>query len=261
MHSARRSILALATAAALAVPGLAQAQFVPPSSGTPPPPPPTTSTPAPAPAPSTATTPPGSTEMHRHHHHHATEHGKDNRPTGFSVGIGAGWTFPAQVLSPGTVSVRIRFNKSLALEPTLSLSFGNGSTENVVPGSDTIDRLADYHLGLGVNLRYAMMQAGNLDLVGIGGVLFDNQGHQVDPNGPNNITQEIDTTIGLGYGVGIEWYFARHLSFSADAMNPILSYGVKAQSQPSQKMSTTTTTFSLGLIWSPTVRLLFHVYF
>ncbi len=247
MSNLRRYVVALGLVSALAVPGLARAQFVPPADDSAPPPPPPS-----------ASTPPASTQMHAH----TAGPAKDNRPTGMSVGIGAGWTFPAQVLSPSTVSVRIRFNDSLALEPTLALSFGSGATENVAPNVDTVDRLADYEVGLGVNLRYVLARAGNLDFQGLAGIGFDNQGHQTDPNGPNNLTREVDTTLGLNYGIAIEWYFARHLSFSADAMNPIVSYSVKSQVAPGPpQVSSTTSSFSLGLVWSPTVRLLFHVYF
>ncbi|MFZ5469835.1 MAG: hypothetical protein ACOZIN_10405, partial [Myxococcota bacterium] len=44
----------------------------------------------------------------------------DVRDADAAVGIGAGWTFPEEILRPNTVSARLRFGK-FAIEPGVSL--------------------------------------------------------------------------------------------------------------------------------------------
>src|ERR1043166_2637399 len=68
----------------------------------------TTTTTTTAPATPTTTTP--TTTAH------------DNRPTDTSIGVGVGWFFPGDVLSPNTASVRIAFPHLVTIEPFVDVS-------------------------------------------------------------------------------------------------------------------------------------------
>ncbi|MFZ5470111.1 MAG: outer membrane beta-barrel protein, partial [Myxococcota bacterium] len=203
-----------------------------------------------------------------------------------AVGIGAGWTFPEEILRPNTVSARLRFGK-FAIEPGVSL--GGGGSGNKATSTRTIEgqppvesssenRAGDIDLSVGANVGYRLARRGPVDLAAIGGVSlgFGNETENLgvdDPANPHTVRTSTFSAA-LSWGIGVEWFFAKHLGLSASATNPLLGYSSTSTREDETQTTgganpTTITTVTqgstggttIGVVFRPTVRAMFHLYF
>ena len=66
-------------------------------------------------------------------------------------------------------------------------------------------------------------------------------------------------TFGVGYGVGIAYWISRHWNFSMSVTNPLVSYSQsKRQIGPNMNAKSSDTT--IGLVFSPGVFMMIHLY-
>lgn len=183
------------------------------------------------------------------------------RPEPFSLGIGAGWIFPADLRQPTVGSARFLVSEPLTLEASVVLGLGSGSLTTVQPGDDTTDNSAAFLVNLGLDVRYALMMRDSANLVLIGGALFGMNGLETDPEGPDNLTRTTNTRLDLHYGFGVDWYLTRHLGLSADAMNSLVTFDSQSDENPAAEVTVTDSQLNAGLVWNPSVRVMLHFWF
>ena len=81
----------------------------------------------------------------------------------------------------------------------------------------------------------------------------------IDPDGPDNAVDVQAISLAVVWGFSVEWFFKQHMTLSFDALNPaILLDTTKASAGD---VDATSSTSSLGAVFNPTVRLMFHMYF
>lgn len=214
----------------------------------------------------------------------AQEAATDNRPQGFTVGLGAGWATPIRVLEPNAVSARFRVGP-VTFEPSLEVRGLSGSDDNsgttTFPGqppseTNSVDRNSGFNAGINTDVRYPVISRGPVDFLVIGGVGFATQSSTQDRN-VENAAGDIDrsrvngTALSVGWGLGAEWFFHRNFSFSADVRNPLFRLAkTSTTTETKQAVGTESLTTSnrvestdldYGVVFSPTVRAMFHFYF
>lgn len=205
------------------------------------------------------------------------------RPEGMTVGVGAGWAFPNSILEPNTVSVRVKLSPMLALEPVANLGGNTGGA--ITTGSVTVGGTTDsdtdedtnggLNLGIGGNVRYSFGSFGPVDFVGIGGIGFNYGSNTVNRDVQETGLVDRTTTSSIGatlnWGLGVEWFLSRNVVLSADAHNPLVSWTQTTVNNVQQdntgtepvaaQTETVNRTLNYGLIFQPTVRVMFHLYF
>jgi hypothetical protein len=121
------------------------------------------------------------------------------RPEAFSIGIGAGYTFPTNITAPNTATVRFRFESGLTIEPFVNLSASGAlASDSVTESTDSA-----FTLSVGSLVRIPLVTRGKIDLNVLGGasIGFTNS----NPEGPDNtsrafsasLTWASDSTTGL----------------------------------------------------------------
>jgi len=187
---------------------------------------------------------------------------RDHRPALRSIGIGAGFQFPADFTMPSVVSVRLRWTSSLTFEPIFSVS---GSTVSDVTttagGMETENEVSTFGVEFTTAVRLRLASRGPIDFVVIAlpGVTWSKR--TTDPNGPDNATEETTTSFGVGWGIGLEWFLRPHWSLSFDAANPLFSIVKTEMDRPMMLSDTSRTTTNIGATFDPVVRLMGHLYF
>ncbi|MHB8874360.1 MAG: outer membrane beta-barrel protein [Myxococcaceae bacterium] len=205
------------------------------------------------------------------------------RPEGTSLGVAAGWAFPQSLLEPNTLGARVRLS-TLTLEPNVRLGGLSGSraqsSSTTLPGiptaeAKTQDRNGGYDLLVGTNLRYPVLARGPVDLIALVGA---NLGlTRTTKDSDVTATDQVDRqttsgfSAGLSWGLGLEWFFARNLSLSADVQNPLITYSSTTLSTHREQpvlndkqisdTETTTTALDGAVTFRPTVRLQVCLYF
>ena len=200
---------------------------------------------APAPEPSEETTPPDPPAAS------VDAAGSPNRPEGMSMGIGVGYSIPAQLLEPNLASVRFRFPSGLTVEPTLVLSTTRSTVEVGPAETETESGEATF----AANLRFPLAGRGKIDLVLIGGagLTYNKQ----SPDGPDNDTTS--ATFALSWGLGLDYWPKQSWCLSASATNPLFAFTRTRQEMAPQDQKTTTLTF--GAIFDPGVFVTLHMFF
>jgi hypothetical protein len=266
----RSLLVCLSTCLAIAtVPARAFAQVAPtPPPGPPPPPahpdtpPPEPEVPAvPAPQPPPEPPPPSShPDDSRHHAHtHHREHHRRRHPgqrlPGFAVGIGAGWTLPGDIDTLNTAGVRIRTPLGIAFEPRVVLAVGRERVSPGVSNSDDVDK--SVRLVLETTARFHLAQRGRMDFLMIGGFGVGFQSE--DPEGVSNIHNS--TTLSGLWGVAIDYWITRHLSFSLTARTPVLAVVKDVMELPGPGNDLKQTNTALQLAFEPTINMMVHLFF
>jgi len=230
----------LVSAALLLVPSLALAQ--PAGGGDEPPPPP------PPPNPVVTQPPPPPPPQPQPVAKEGTE---EHHPDKLAIAIGLGYLLPTSLETPNVTSVRLRLPSGLTFEPRVA--FANESQTSGMTGAETTTSTTE--LGLGALIRYPVIKSGRVDLEAVGSVDVDNT--KVDPDGADNNTTT--TTIGVSWGLAINYWITKHWDLSLTAENPLFSYSKQTQEQAGG-METTTSTTNVGLIFEPVVFLMVHLY-
>lgn len=173
------------------------------------------------------------------------------RPYGFTMGIGAGWDLPSPVDELNTASVRFRLPVGLTLEPRVELSTSSDRSEfGAVDVENTFTALT-----LAVTARWPLLSRGPVDWLIVGGAGIDRD--KTDPDGSNNDTT--DTTLGLLWGLGVEYWFGPRWVLSATATNPVLSRRTVKTESVGDDMKQTTT--SVGAVFDPDVIVMLHLFY
>ena len=239
----KRSTWALALISITATSGLAVAQpepepgAPPPEPVVPPPEPPQPPRP-PAPPPSTAPDAPVAATT--------------GRPEGMAIGIGLGYVLPTSVETPNTTSVRLRLPSGLTFEPQVTL--GNTRVSRDAAGVDEKDTSTE--LTLSTAVRIPLVRHGKVELELLGSVGLTSRTD--NPDGADNSTKS--TAIGLGWGVGITYWYSRFWCLSFSAGNPLVSFAKTSREQPAPLAENSTTTTTIGAIFDPTVAIMIHLF-
>ena len=69
------------------------------------------------------------------------------------------------------------------------------------------------------------------------------------------------TTVGVGWGIGLEWFLRPHWSLSFDALNPLFSIAKTSTDRPLLLSDSSRTVTTYGAVFDPTVRLMAHLFF
>ncbi|HEU5055366.1 MAG TPA: hypothetical protein VFU21_02520 [Kofleriaceae bacterium] len=180
-----------------------------------------------------------------------SEASSPNRPDGMSIGIGAGYSVPAQILEPNLASVRFRFPSGLTLEPTVVLATSRATTE---VGPSEVETEAS-EATFATNVRLPVAGRGKIDLVLIGsaGISYDKQ----SPDGPDNDTST--ATLALAWGLGLDYWPKQSWCLSASATNPLFTFSRTRQEMIPQDQKTTNLAF--GAIFDPGVFVMLHMFF
>ena len=217
-----------------------------PSPAPPPPPPPDTTpappepTPAPAPAAKPAPAPVAVVE-------HAP-----TRPEGTAFALGVGYSLPISLLMPNTTSARLRLSSGLTFEPAFAIA--NSST---TMGSTTTTDMStkDTELSLEALVRFPIISHGKVDLEVLGGLGF--RVHKTNPEGDYNTKTVNDFSV--QYGLAVGYWITPHWQFSLSTLNALVDYSqTKTQTGPAD--STTESASTVGVIFSPSVMMMIHLY-
>jgi len=242
----KRSTWALALISITATGGLAAAQpadpLAPPADPVvePPPTPPTPPTPPQPPQPPPSTGP------------EAPAAGTTGRPEGVAIGIGLGYVLPTSIETPNTTSVRLRLASGLTFEPQVTL--GRSGVTREAGGVDEKDSSTEFTLSTAARIPLVRHGKVELELLGSVGLTTQND----NPNGADNNTKT--TSIGLGWGVGITYWYSRHWCLSFSAGNPLVSFTKATRDQPAPLAESSTTTTAIGAIFDPTVAIMIHLF-
>lgn len=176
----------------------------------------------------------------------------EGRPEGTAFGIGIGYALPTSLETPNTASMRLRFASGLTLEPRVALANTSQTTKNTgVP--DTTDSTSEIQLEGA--LRKAFIKRGRYDFEGIGGARIDVTKN--DPMGDDNTRTTTD--IGLFWGIGVGAWITSHWQFTFSIENPLISFtSTKQENGPGT--STTNSTTNVGVVFSPNVVMMIHLY-
>jgi hypothetical protein len=143
--------------------------------------------------------------------------------------------------------VRIRLASGLTFEPQLAIA---SSTDDTATTSTQQTELT-----LGSLVRYPLRAHNKVDLEAVGNASVSNR--VVDPSGDNN--NRTITTLGLGYGIAIGYWFTAHWNLSLTATNSLLAFS-RTRQETGIGMETTTKITTIGLVFDPQVALMIHLY-
>lgn len=175
----------------------------------------------------------------------------DNRPEGFSIGIGFGYVLPNSLETPNVTSARFRMASGLTFEPVLR--FQQSSVEIDV-GSSTKNK--ENTIEVGSLARYPLKRRRSVDLVLLGGLFVENV--STKPDGDNMDTST--TRFEARYGMAVEFWISQHWQISMSALNTIFRTERVAEEQgPATETVTTTSTF--GAIYDPVISAMVHLYY
>jgi hypothetical protein len=244
----RRGTLLVASLVAAA--RVASAQ---PNSGQPPPPPidSTGTAGPPAPPPDTTTTPPPTPPPPPPSAHIEAEP-EHLGPTELAFGIGFGYQFMQNLETPNAVSASVRLPSGTTFEPFLVVRNTSTTSQNQPAASMTTTTT---ELGLGTLLRLPVIRHTRTEFQVLGTASLDTT--KTHPDVPDSDTH--NTTIDLGWGIGIGLWITRHWQLTFDATNPILTY-TSTSMQTGQSTEDKKSTTDFGLIFDPTVTVMIHLY-
>ena len=186
---------------------------------------------------------------------------KESKPPKTTIGIGVGISAPSSPIGINTASARLRFSEAVTLEPMVGLTLSRAVVDFSDAGGSTETVSTARDLFLGTNFRYHVNLASRADLIAILGAGVDFAGSTLDPEGNDNRTFTNSTILNAGWGLGVEWYASKHWSVSTDATNPLVTYTSTRLEDEATETDTTASAMDFAAVWSPTVRVMAHLYF
>ena len=175
-----------------------------------------------------------------------------SRPDGFTVGMGAGWDIPTDIQNVNTASVRFRLANGLTIEPRVDLSVTSDKDDfGMITQEDGTSSFA-----LEAIARWPMMGRGPVDFLALGGAVIDV--FSTDPDGDDNNTTT--TSLGLIYGLSVEYWWGPRWVFSFSATNPVFGR-TKISREVAMADDTSSTTSGFGAIWDPDIIAMFHLFY
>ncbi|MFN0246625.1 MAG: hypothetical protein ACKV2T_06935 [Kofleriaceae bacterium] len=175
-----------------------------------------------------------------------------DRPTGFSIGIGVGYRLPTSLQTPNTASVRFRLPNAVTFEPSVILASSSREVDVGMTQTATASEV-----GVGVLARLPVMARKRTALEVLASFAANRASE--DPNDSNPDDKLEISTVSLGYGVAVGFWAFRNLNISLSATNSLITYAHQREEMGFGFVSVTNTT-SFGLIFDPTVTLMFHLY-
>ena len=158
-------------------------------------------------------------------------------------------------------SARFRLADGFAIEPTLQFAVDNGRSVVEVPDDETTDSTRALALNLGVDARFRLAQRDNVELMGIGGAFLGTSVNTNDPEGSDNNTTTSGTSVGLDWGIGVNWWVHRSFCVSADVQNPLFAISSSKTTQEGFDGSQRTSNTSIDIAFLPVARMMGHVTF
>ena len=185
--------------------------------------------------------------------HELAEDAERPHDLSFAIGLGyqraPGGSFDLQM--PNVASARLRLPSGLTFEPTVTLS--NTSLDTNDGTMDQTENITEF--GIGSLVRFPVIRRGRFDFEILGELDFDIT--KDDPPGDDNT--KTTTTFTLGWGIGIGYWISHHWQLSASATNPLVSY-TKDSTDTSATTTTSTSTTSYGIVFTPTIAFMIHLY-
>jgi hypothetical protein len=176
---------------------------------------------------------------------------KRRRPMGYSVGLGLGYTLPADLKSPNTASVRFRFYRGLTIEPAVVME--SATVRRNDAGVEQNDSLTTF--AFGATGRWPLRMRGRVDLVAVGG--FSYATSTDNPDGPNNVASAHTTS--LSWGLGLDYWINKNWAISGTAVNPLLQYSKIRTEEVGSENEDTGTAF--GAVWDPRLTFMLHMFY
>lgn len=182
----------------------------------------------------------------------AVEEPSADRPVGWSVALGFGWSFPTDLQAPNITTARLRLASGIQIEPALRIS--NTSSDQDTPTGEETDKLTSF--GLAALVRIPIVSRGKADLEAIGYTGFSNT--KSNPEGDYNATTS--NLFTLGYGVGVAYWLSQHWQISTTITNALVEYRQSKVQNGVPNMTTKSSDTTLGIVFSPAVIAMIHLY-
>ena len=180
----------------------------------------------------------------------------DGRPNELAFAIGLGYERPQggtfDLQQPNIASARLRLASGLTFEPTVTISNATLNTNDGM-GNTTQESISE--LGLGTLVRYPVIHHRRVDFEIVGSFNFDVS--KDDP--PGDFNTKTDTTLTLGWGIGIGYWLSRHWQISATATNPLVTYTSTSQ-DVSQTATMSMSNTTISITFEPTIAFMLHLY-
>jgi hypothetical protein len=183
-------------------------------------------------------------------------------PEDFRFGIGVGSTFPADITIPNLTLASFRY-KDMEFQPFVVISSAEAD-EKIDDGIVVShDDASEDTKAVGTTFKYTFSRRRNVDLQFIGSLTYSDSTLMADPDGPSNRLKENTKELTLGYGLGIQWWFASNFSIMATATNPI--FAKSSTTIHAQVVGGTEVTKSneraFGLVWDPEISIALITWF
>ena len=94
----------------------------------------------------------------------------------------------------------------------------------------------------------------------IGGFRYESASREVEDTNGDTVSKDKTTTLTLDYGVGIEWWWASHISFVATATNALYHSQTDVQEDAAGN-KTEDKTRDMGVVWDPAIFAAFVLWF
>ena len=172
------------------------------------------------------------------------------RPIDLSFGIGLGYLLPTSLQTPNITSVRVRLASGLTLEPQLVVA---NTSDKVDTGATMTNTQTELAVASVVRYPLRVHRKVDLELLGNAGIST----RFINPAGDNN--DRTITTLDVGYGVGLGYWFTPHWNLSLSASNPLLTYARTRQEMTADNVTVTSST-TIGLVFAPEVTLMIHLF-
>jgi hypothetical protein len=172
------------------------------------------------------------------------------RPTELAFGIGLGYLLPTSLQTPNITSVRVRLASGLTFEPQLVIA---NISDRVDTGATMTNKQTE--LAIATVARYPLRVHRKVDLELLGNAGISTR--LINPAGDNN--DRTITTLDVGYGVGLGYWFTPHWNLSLSASNPLLTYARTRQEMTADNVTVTSST-TIGLVFAPEVTLMIHLF-
>jgi hypothetical protein len=169
------------------------------------------------------------------------------RPAGLAFGIGVGYLFPTSLQTPNITSVRVRLASGLTFEPQLVFATTSDT------GAAMSSRQTEIAIASVAHYPVRVHRKVDLELLGNAGLST----RLITPAGANN--DRTITTVDVGYGVGLGYWFTPHWHLSLSASNPLLTYARTRQEMSADNVTVSSST-TIGLVFSPDVTLMLHLF-
>jgi hypothetical protein len=175
----------------------------------------------------------------------------DNRPEGFSIGIGFGYQLPNSLETPNVTSARFRLASGLAFEPVARFQ---QSSVTIDVGASTENK--ETAIEIGGLVRFPLKSRSRVDLVLLGGLFVENISTKPDAMDMDTATTRFEAR----YGMAVEFWISQHWQISMSALNTVFrTERVSEEMGAGTETVTTATTF--GAIYDPVISAMIHLYY